>query len=103
VDEIKTGMAVKSVEDRSLGLVTGVHGCCFEFQLRTSGQRASVDPSGVFHSHMNAVTLICTEHEVRRYECATHPGYVAAPTAPLRSGQVFGRPERVFGEHPGRA
>ncbi len=100
MDGIKSGMAVRSLEDRSLGEVTNVHGCCFQFDLRSGGGHMSVVMGGVFHIHMSVVTLICTEQEVRRYSCQSHPQVVSKPTGSMRSGQVFGRPTRVLAEQP---
>lgn len=83
-----------------LGQVSGVEGCCFQFDLVNRRGHASAVAAGIFHTHMRVVTLICTEQEIHRYACQSHPALVSDPPAQSRSSRVFGRPTRVIAERP---
>ncbi|MEO8540023.1 MAG: hypothetical protein ABI577_09825 [bacterium] len=107
-ESIATGMTVQSLDDRTIGFVVGVHGCCFQFEVGQSRTWASVTFEGIFDIQSGLITLICYGAEAHRYTCTGHPVVhrqeaVASWTSLGREPQVnlFRRVPRTRLELPG--
>jgi len=72
MDELTTGMQVRSMDDRSLGQVYGINTCCFEFVLWGGDRRSRATEAAIFQVRMGVVTLICLAAEIARYDCRMH-------------------------------
>ena len=79
MESIQVGMVVRSLDDRTIGHVCKVHGCCFRFDVRDSSERLSSTPEAVFDVQFGVLTLIYVAGEPHRYQCPSHPPLVSAP------------------------
>lgn len=72
MQSIVLGMTVKSLDDRPIGQVIGLHPCCLEYENRRDGSKSYIKPDGIFDVQTKHVVLICFETETHRYACGLH-------------------------------
>lgn len=92
MEPVSQGMAVWSLDDRRLGVVSAVNECCFRFDVHKTTRRISVTSDGIFNVACGRISLVYIAGDAHRYGCGRHPAGGAVSLPPVRIGETVSLP-----------